>query len=160
MRKIAKHGDGNHDGHALVGALLAGVFAGPFQVIAGWQLHIARPPCRWLLRRWNPGRARDGVLDGDVALAAFAIDLFGAIVGRDIGQLRQRDALARGRKQADVFDGFARIAIRLLVAKSHVVARLALLHLRQCVCADGGLNRILNVGDVDAPARRGHRDRL
>ncbi len=33
-------GDGNHDGHALVGALLAGVFAGPLEVIARRQLNV------------------------------------------------------------------------------------------------------------------------
>ena len=32
-----QHGDGNDDGHALVGALLALVFAGPLEVIAGGQ---------------------------------------------------------------------------------------------------------------------------
>ncbi len=32
-----QHGDGHDDGHALVGALLAFVFAGPLEVIAGGQ---------------------------------------------------------------------------------------------------------------------------
>jgi ABC-type uncharacterized transport system ATPase component len=38
--KNGQHGDGNDDRHALVGALLALVFAGPLQVIAGGQLHV------------------------------------------------------------------------------------------------------------------------
>ena len=96
-----------------------------------------------------------GVLDGDVALAAFAIDFLGAVVGGDFGQLRERDALAGGRKQANILDGLAGIAILLLIAQGHVEARFALLHLGDGVGADGGLDGVLNVGDVDAPARGG-----
>ena len=39
------------------------------------------------------------------------------------------------------------------IAKRHIVAGLALLHLGHSVCADRSLNRVLNIGDVDAPAR-------
>ena len=67
----------------------------------------------------------------------------------------KRDALAGGREQADILDGLARVAILLLIAQRHVVARFALLHLGEGVRAHGGLNRVLNIGDVDAPARRG-----
>jgi hypothetical protein len=87
--------------------------------------------------------------------SALAIDLLGAVVGGDAGQLRQRDAFAGGRKQAHILDGLARIAILLLIAQRHVVARLALLHLRERVGAHGGLHGILDVGHVDAPARGG-----
>ena len=80
---------------------------------------------------------------------------FGAVVGGDLGQLRKRDSFAGGRQQAHVFDGLARIAVLLLIAQRYVVARLALLHLRHCIGADRGLHRVLNIRDVDAPARGG-----
>jgi len=66
-------------------------------------------------------------------LAALAIDLLSAIVGGDLCQLRQRNALARGRKQAHVLDGLARISILLLIAQRHVESSLALLHLGQAL---------------------------
>ena len=69
--------------------------------------------------------------------------------------MRQRDAFAGGREQADIFDGLAGVAILLLIAQGDVEARLALLHLGDGVGADGGLDRVLNVGNVDAPARGG-----
>ena len=69
--------------------------------------------------------------------------------------MRQRDALAGGRKQADVLDGLAGVAVLLLIAQGDVEARLALLHLGDGVGADGGLDGVLNVGDVDAPAGGG-----
>jgi hypothetical protein len=47
-----------------------------------------------------------------------------------VRQLRQRNPLAGGRKQADAFDGFAGIAVLLLIANRHVEARFALLNLR------------------------------
>ena len=67
----------------------------------------------------------------------------------------QGDAFAGGRKQADIFDGFAGIAVLLLIAQGDVEAGLALLHLGESVGADGGLHRVLNVGHVDAPASGG-----
>ena len=69
--------------------------------------------------------------------------------------MRQGDALSGRRKQAHVFNCLPRVAVLLLIAQRHVVARLALLHLGHGVGADRGLHRVLNVGDVDAPARRG-----
>ena len=33
--------------------------------------------------------APDRVLDGDIALAGLPVDLFGAVIGRDVGQLRE-----------------------------------------------------------------------
>ena len=81
--------------------------------------------------------------------------MFSAVVGGDCGELGQGDALAGGSKQADVLDGLARVAILLLIAKSDVKAGFALLHLGDGIGADGGLDRVLNVGDVDAPAGSG-----
>ena len=43
----------------------------------------------------------------------------------------------------------------LLIAQRDVEAGLALLHLGDGVGADRGLHCVLNVGDVDAPARGG-----
>ena len=150
-----QNGDGNDEGHALVGALLARVFAGPLQVIAGGQLHVVLDLVDGFFDRRSQVAAAHGVLDGDVALACLAIDLLGAVVGGDLGELRQRDTLAGRRQQAHVLDGLARVAILLLIAERHIVARLALLHLGDSVGADGGLQRVLNIGDIDAPARGG-----
>ncbi len=70
-------------------------------------------------------------------------------------ELRKRDAFARGREQANVFDGFFVVAIRRGVAHHQVVALLALQHLADRFPADRGFHRILNVRDVDAVARGG-----
>ena len=87
-------GDGNHHRHALVGALLACVFAGPLQVVAGGQIDVVLHLGDGFFHGRAQVAAAHRVLDGDVALAALAIDLFGAVVGGDFGQLRQRDAFA------------------------------------------------------------------
>ena len=150
-----QHRDGNDEGHALVGALLAFVFAGPLQVVAGGQSDVVLHLADGLFHGRAQIAAAHGVLDGDVTLAALAIDLFRAVVGGDLGQLRQGDALAGRRQQAHVLDGLAGVAILLLIAQRHIVARLALLHLGHGVCADRSLHRVLDVGDVDAPACRG-----
>ena len=67
----------------------------------------------------------------------------------------KRDTLPGWRKQPDILNSFARIAILLLIAQSDVEARLALLHLGQRVRAHRGLHGILHVGNVDAPALGG-----
>ena len=69
--------------------------------------------------------------------------------------MRQRDSLASGRQQAHVFNCLACVAVLLLIAQCHIVARLALLHLCHGIGAHGGLHRVLNVCYVDAPSRRG-----
>ena len=60
-----------------------------------------------------------------------------------------------GAEQAHVFDRLAGVAILLLIAQGNVEASLALLHLGHGVGADGGLHCVLDVGDIDAPARGG-----
>ena len=123
-------------------------------MIAGRQFHIGVHFADGVFDRRAQVAPAHRILDGDVALPALAIDLFRAVVGGDMRQLRQRDALATGRQQANILDGLAGVAILLLIAQRHVEARLALLHLRQRIGAHGGLHRVLNVGHVDAPARR------
>ena len=74
-------------------------------------------------------------------------------------ELRQRDALARRREQADIVDRFLGVAILRLIADDEVVARFALQHLADSVAADRGLDGVLHVGDVDADSGRRLRGR-
>ena len=99
--------------------------------------------------------AADAVLDGDIALVLFPVDLLGAIFHLGLGQLGERNPFAGRRKQTNIFDCLLRIAIRLLVADHQVIARFALQHLADGAPADRGLNGILHVADIDAEASRG-----
>ena len=89
-----------------------------------------------------------------VAGVAFAVDVVRAVLDLHAGQLRQRHALARGREQANSLDGLLGIAVGRLVAHHHVVALLADQHLTHRVAADGRLDGVLYVGDVDSEASR------
>src|SRR6516164_10729345 len=96
--------------------------------------------------------AAHAVLDGDVALIRLAIDFGGAIALFDFAELRERDALAGGRQQANFLNGFPGAAVRGEVTKNEVVALLALEDLGEGRTADGGLNGVLNVSDIDLVA--------
>ena len=89
-------GDGNDDGHALVGALLAFVFAGPLEVVADGEFDVVVD----LLDGFFDGGAEvavfDRVLDGDVALSLLAVDFFGAVVEGGLGELGEGDPFAGG----------------------------------------------------------------
>ncbi len=68
--------------------------------------------------------------------------------------MRQRHAFAGGREQTNSLDGLLRVAVGSLVSNHHVVALLADQHLTHRVAADGGLNRVLDVGHVDSETSR------
>jgi hypothetical protein len=137
-----------------VRALLALVFALPVNVIAARKLNLSLV---YLLDGLLDGAAQvaaaHAVLDGDVALVRFAVD-FGTFVPLfDFAELRERNPLARGRQQPDVFDGFLGVAELREIAHHQVVARLALQYLGESVPSRGGINGVLNVRDVDLIAR-------
>ena len=144
--------DGNDQHEPRCGSLLALVFALPVDVVAGRQLDL----CIDLLDRLFDGAtkvaAANAVLDGDIALVAFAVNFGGAIALFDLAKLRQRDAFTARREQADVFNRFFLVPELLLIAQHQVIARLALQDLREGVAAHRGLDRILHVGDVDLVA--------
>ena len=102
MMKIDGDGDGQHQHQALVGALLALVFARPVDVVARGKLDLVVDLGDRLFHRAAQIAAANAVLDGDVALVRLAIDLLGAVFHFDLGQLGQRDPFAGRRKQPDV----------------------------------------------------------
>ena len=154
MMKISRMVSGTMISRRALGALLALVFAFPVDVVAARQLAPARPPSACFFDRAAQVAAAHAVLDGDVALVAFAVDFRSAVALVDLAELRQRNAFAGGRQQANVFDGFLGVAVLRQIAHHQVVARLALQHLREGVAAHRGLNGVLHVGDVDLVARR------
>ncbi len=148
-------GDGQDEHEAARGALLALVFAGPVDLVAGGQLDLVVDGADGFFDGGAEVAVADGVLDGDVALAGFAIDLFGAVFGPDVGELREGDALAGGSGEADVVDGLFGGAVLGQIADDDVVARFLVEDLRDGAAADRGLDGVLNVGDVDAVAGGG-----
>ena len=89
-----------------------------------------------------------------VALRALAIDVVRAVLHLHLRELRQRDALARRRQQADILNRMRIPAIRLQVAHDDVVARLALQHRADGLAADGRLDGVLHVLHVQPEPRR------
>ena len=96
----------------------------------------------------------DTVFDRNIALILFPVNLLSAILHFHLGQLRERNSFAGGRKQANVFDGFLRVAIRLLVAGHQVIAGFPLQYLADGASADRGLDGILYVTDIDTVTSR------
>ena len=96
----------------------------------------------------------NAVFDGDIALVLFAVNLLGAIFYLYLGQLRERDSFAGGRKQTNVFDGFLGVAIGLLVADHQVIARFPLQYLADGAAADRGLDGVLYIADIDTVTSR------
>ena len=146
-------GDGQYDHEPLLRALLAGVFAGPIDLVSLRQLHVLLDLGDGLFHGAAQVAAAHAVLQRHVALVGFAIDLRSAIHGLDVAELAQGNALAGGRQQANAFDGFAGIAVPRQVARHQVEAPLALQHLGERVAAHGGLNGVLHVGHIDAVTR-------
>ena len=92
-------------------ALLALVLAGPVEVVADRELDLLVDLVDGLADGAAEVAVAHAVLDGDVAAAAFAVDLFGAVFDLDVGELGERDALAGGGEEADVGDRFGRGAV-------------------------------------------------
>ena len=90
---------------------------------------------------------------GHVPGTVFSVNVVSVIVNLGFGHLGQRDAPTRGREQSNILDSLLGIAVRFLIAHDHVVDGLSLQHLADRITADGGLNRILNIGHIDAVAR-------
>src|SRR5262249_57965712 len=94
--------------------------------------------------------AADAVLDGDVARVGFAIDHRGAVLDLGGTQLTERDALAGRRQHPDVLDLFDRLTVLRRIADHQVVTLFAVEDLAHRLAADRRLDRVLDVGDVDA----------
>ncbi len=62
---------GTNNRHAPVGALLALVLAGPFEMVAGGQLHVVLHSADGFFHRGAEVAPAHRVFDGDVALPAF-----------------------------------------------------------------------------------------
>ena len=69
-----------------------------------------------------------------------------------VAELAERDALARGREDADVGDVIDRFAEWRLIADGQIVALFADQDLADGLAADRSFDRILDVADVDAEA--------
>ena len=107
-------------------SLLALVLAGPVDLVAGGKFDLRVDLADGLFDGRAEVAVADAVLDGDVALAAFAVDLFGAVFGLDGGELGEGDTLAGGREKANVVDRLLGVAILRQVADDDVVAGLTL----------------------------------
>ena len=91
---------------------------------------------------------------GDIAAVAFTVDVIRAILDFHTGQLCQRYSLPTGRKQANIRDRLAGIAIGLLITRHHVVPLFADQHLAHRVAAHGGLDSVLYDRHVDSKPGR------
>src|SRR5262249_1204278 len=120
-----------------------------------WQLHLRVDFAHGFFHGAAEIAAAHAVFERDVAVVPFARNLGCAIDHLDLAELRERDALAGGREQPDLLDGFLRIAIGLFVAGDKIVTALALQHLRDGIAADCGLDGVLHIGDVDSVAGGG-----
>ena len=153
-----ENGDGKHDQQALVGSLLAGVFALPVESVP-----VGNLTCWFTFAdRFFHGAAEvasaDAVFNGNIAPVAFAINFRSAIGHADFAELSQRYAFARGRQQTNLFDRI--LACRDIAEDSAAQDRIAprLEDLSERVSSDRRLNRILDIGDIDLIARGLHRD--
>src|SRR5579863_5119350 len=91
-----QNGDGQHDQQARVGPLLAGVFALPFEVISGGQLHLLADFGDGFFDGAAQVAAADAVFDGDVALVSLPVNFRAAVGNLNLAELRQRHELAGG----------------------------------------------------------------
>src|SRR5262249_11619232 len=117
--------------------------------VAGGELDLVIDFSDRLFDRTPQIASPDAVFDRDVAGVTFPIDSIGAVTGLDRGQLREGDSLARRCDQAQPFDRLLGVSIRLQVANHKVIPALALKHLRDRVAADGCLNGVLHVCDIE-----------
>ena len=147
-----ENGQRNHDRQAVISALLALVFAGPFQRVALRQFHFAIDLHHGLLDGAAKVAASHAVLDGDVALVPFPVDHRCAVFDLDVSDFGQRDALAAGRYDANVANVVHRPAELFLVARDQIEALLTNKDLANRIAADCRLDGVLNVGGIDAKA--------
>ena len=91
-------------------ALFAFVLAFPVDVIPARQLNLRGHFLDGFLHRAAQIAAAHAVLDGDIALVSFAVDLGAAVAFFDLAELRERNSFAGGRQQTNVLDGFLGVA--------------------------------------------------
>ena len=125
------------------------VFALPVDVVTAGKLDPVIDLLNRLFDCASKVTATNAVLDGDIALVAFAVNFRSAIVLFDLAKLCQRYAFAAWRKQADVLNRLFLIPELLLIAQYQVISRLTLQDLSERITAHRSLDRILNVGYVD-----------
>ena len=87
---------GTMSSQAMVGALLALVFARPIERVALRQLHLAIHLPHGFFHGAAQVTTAHAVLDGDVALIAFAINHGRAVFHGDVAELIERHTLAAG----------------------------------------------------------------
>src|SRR5579883_675219 len=150
-----EHRDRNDHHEPLLRAFLVFVFPGPFQPVARRQRCHPFDLVHGLSHGAAQIAAAHAEFDGHVARVALAIKLRRAVFGADLAELRQRDALAGGRQEADLPDRLAGAPVCREVSGYQVKALFALQDLADGIAADRGLDCILNVGDVDLVSRGG-----
>ncbi len=124
-------------------------------MITARQLHFLAHGTDRVLHRAAEIAAAHAVLDRDIALIAFAVNFGSSVALFDLAQLRERNALSRGSKKPDIFQCFLSVAELREIAHDEVIALFVLQNLRECVATRRGLNRVLNVGDIDLITRGG-----
>ena len=141
-----------------LGALLAGVFARPVDVIAGGQLHLPVDLPHGLLDGATQVASPHAVFDGDVALISFAVDFRGAVRDLPILQSWAKETRSPEGESRRIF-AMASLVSRYCgqVAHHQVIALFSLQHLGQRVAAHGRLDGILHIRDVDPVAGRRRR---
>ena len=144
----------HNERQALIGALLAFIFAGPLKVISLWQWNQPVYSGNRLFNRTSQIAITNAVFHSYVPLLSFAINLFRPIRRSNCGQLRQRHSFACGRKQSHILDRFLCVSIWLLIAQDKVILSLSLKNLAESCPSHCRLNCILNICDVDAKSRR------
>ena len=77
--------DGQHQHEAVGTALLAFVLSGPVDLVSRGQFDLIVDLADGLFDGRAEVAVAHTVLDGDVALAGFAVDLLGAVLGLDVG---------------------------------------------------------------------------
>ena len=153
MTKMMRIGDRKHQHEPPRRALLALVLAGPIDLVARGQLHLFVDLSNRLFDGAAEIAVANAVLDGNIALTALAVDLFGAVFGLDRGELGERDALAAEGRAGEYCRwlpgcrGTAGGSGRQRRSGPHPVQDLG-----DGVATDSGLDGVLDVGNVDAIA--------
>src|SRR5208282_1423741 len=148
------HKDGQRDdqGQPRLRAFFALVFARPAEAVAAWQFHLFADLIDRIFDRCSQIAASHVERYRHVPDVAFTKNVVCAVFDVDAGQLRQGHALPRGREQTNSLDGLLRITVGSLVANGHVVALLSDQYLTHRVAADGSLDGVLYIGNVDSKA--------
>src|SRR5580704_353191 len=146
--------NGQHQHQPLVRPLLALVFSGPIDTVAGGKLDSPVNLSDSLFHGTPEITPADTVFDRDIALVLFPVNLLSPILYLYLGQLRKRDSFSGRSKQTNVFDGFLGVTIGLLIAGHEVIASFPLQYLADGASADRGLDGVLYVTDIDTVTRR------